>query len=102
MRTTPTTLVNECQTLRENLAVARHLADQADEITTMMPLGYNPDELRTKIPRPTEILTVALDDRGVTDLVLTARRQLASASSLVAEAARALDKAISAWEGESR
>lgn len=93
------TLASECTRTRNALLVASHLASQADEISTMMPLGYGREPSHDGISRPVEVLLSALDDRGVSDLVLRARRQLHNASLLVESAARELDQAISAWEG---
>lgn len=92
-------LILECKRARSALTVASHLADQADEIRYMMPLGYGSEPSHDGIRRPTETLLSALDDRGVTDRVLRARRLLAAAATQIECAAQELDAAVKAWEG---
>ena len=91
-----------CRRAKDALLVATHLSGIAEEIRHTMPLGYGVDRSHDGIPRPTESLASALDDRGVSDRVLRSRRRLSYAASLIEEAARELDEAIAAWEGVSR
>lgn len=96
---TSDTLLAECRRARDALLVATHLAGIADEIRSLMPLGYGVASAHDGTPRPVEDVVSALDDRGVSDRVLRSRRRLALAASLIEESARELDEAVSAWEG---
>lgn len=96
---TPDNLSTHCARLSDALKVATHLADITDDIRSTKPIGYRSEPSHNGTPRPVEDVVIALDDRGVTNNVLTARRLLQRAAELTERAAHHLDGAVTAWEG---
>jgi hypothetical protein len=82
------------------LKVAKHLAGVVDEIRTSKPRGYGSPASYDGAARPVEDVVVALDDRGVSDQVIRARKLLNQAAELTERAAHHLDGAVTAWEGK--
>lgn len=99
MTLNPESTKAQCERLRQAVLVAANRADIVEEIRHQLPRGYSSVTPREWARRPVESLVGALDDRGVTDRVLRARRRLSAAAALVEEAARDLDSAIDLWEG---
>ena len=102
MTSNPESTTTQCERLRRAVLVAASRADIVEEIRHQLPRGYSSVTSREWASRPVESLVEALDDRGVTDRVLRARRRLSAAAALVEEAARDLDAAIDLWEGHPR
>lgn len=102
MTSNPESTKAQCERLRQAVLVAANRADIVEEIRHQLPRGYSAITPGDWASRPVESLVEALDDRGVTDRVLQARRRLSAAAALVEEAARDLDAAIDLWEGHPR
>lgn len=86
--------------VRENLAVAVHLANIAQEIRYDLPQGYVARPDRDGTQRPVEALVIAHEDRGITAEINDAIARLNRAAAEVGNAARAMDRAINRWENK--
>lgn len=80
--------------------VVSHLAGIVEDIRTSKPLGYGSPASYDGTARPVEDIVMALDTRGVSDEVISARHLLTQAAALTERAAHHLDGAITAWEGK--
>lgn len=91
-------LAAQCSRARSALLVAAHLAGILDEVRHLPPVGYGSAPSFDGITRPVEDVVSALDDRGISDKSIAARRDLTRAAELIERAARGMDEAITAWD----
>lgn len=95
-----TDLNNAVKAVRENLAVAAHLANIAEEIRYDLPQGYVTRPDSDGISRPVEALIIAHEDRGIAAEISAAIEALNKAGHAVGVAAKAMDRAVSRWENQ--
>lgn len=91
-------LAAACARARSALRVAEHFAGILDDVGHLTPVGYSLGASHDGIARPVETTVAGLDERGVSDRKIRARRSLTHAAELIERAAREMDEAVKAWD----